>query len=457
MLPEKFKNKAKCLLGKDYDKFISALEDGEAVRGVRVNLCKTSVDALCKKSELGLRPLSYSDNGFILDSDIKIGNTPEHHSGMIYVQDPGAMATLCALDIMPGWWVADLCAAPGGKSSQIAERLTGDGFLLSNEYVPSRAKIIVSNFERLGIKNATVTSLDTSELARMYKNTFDLVLADAPCSGEGMFRKSEEALAEWSEENVLLCSRRQLDILNNSAGMVKTGGYLLYSTCTYSIEENEQVVAEFLASHTDFELTDVKPELKAVTADGITPVGYNNVGFDRCRRFYPHMSPGEGQFLALMKRCAGDSKKPTIVYTERLAPLSKAEQAAISSFFSEALVSPPSGRLVKVGNNPVLITHGCPIPPKSVFMPGILLGEIKGSILRPSHQFFSAFGNDFKLKADLKRGDKRLDAYLAGEEIDTEITDKGWCAVLYEGVPLGGGKISEGRVKNHYPKGLRVK
>ena len=188
---------------------------------------------------------------------------------MFYVQDPGAMATVKALEISKGWRVLDSCAAPGGKASQLATAIGDEGFLLANEYVPKRAKIIVSNFERLGIKNAVVTSLDTAKIKEMFSSYFDLVLCDAPCSGEGMFRKYDEALTEWSEENVMLCATRQTEILNNLAGVVRDGGYLLYSTCTYSKEENEGVVSEFLSAHPEFSLCSVNEKLKVATADGL--------------------------------------------------------------------------------------------------------------------------------------------------------------------------------------------
>ena len=183
MIPERFKEKMRDILGEEYPRFIEALENGEAVRGLRVNLIKTTAKQLVSDGEFALEPLSYVDNGFILREERAMGASPYHHAGSVYMQDPGAMASAAALDINADWWVADLCAAPGGKSSQIAERLGNEGFLLSNEYVPKRAKIIVGNFERLGVKNAIVTSMDTAKIRDMYEGVFDLVVVDAPCSG----------------------------------------------------------------------------------------------------------------------------------------------------------------------------------------------------------------------------------------------------------------------------------
>ncbi len=453
MLPERFLERARQLLGDEYGEFLAALE-GEAVRGVRASRIKTDADTVSRLLGGHITPLSYVDNGYILDAEIKIGQTAEHHAGMIYVQDPGAMSTLAAIDLGGDELVLDACAAPGGKSSQIAERLT-DGSLLSNEYVPKRAKIIVGNFERLGVRNAIVTSLDTAEIAKMYDGVFDLAVVDAPCSGEGMFRKSEEALVEWSEENVRACAERQSEILENIAGVVKGGGRLLYSTCTYSPEENEYVVDAFLRRHPEYHLIRVKREMEEVTRDGLRLSGIAAPNIEYCRRFYPHVTDGEGQFVALMQKDK-DDKTPTILYKDGAKELSKAERAIVESFLREVLCEMPDARLAKYGENIVLISHGVPLPQRSVFMSGVLVGEISGSILKPSHQLFSVYGRDFKNQLHLRQGDPRVSDYLVGREIDAE-GKNGWCAVIYEGAPLGGGKVSGGRLKNHYPKGLRNK
>jgi NOL1/NOP2/fmu family ribosome biogenesis protein len=173
------------------------------------------------------------------------------------------------------------------------------------------------------------------------------------------------------------------------------------------------------------------------------------------RRFYPHISKGEGQFIALMKKDELSPNLPTILYKETVKPLSKDEMRITEKFISDTFSSKPSGRFIKSGEQIVFITHGVPIPQHSVFMSGVLMGEIRKGIFFPHHQLFSAYGSDMKLRIDLLRGDTRVAKYLRGEEIDTELQKNGWCAVCYEGVPIGGGKISSGKVKNHYPKGLR--
>ena len=447
----------KSVLSDGYPEFIEALETHDAVRGLRVNLLKTTPDKLIKDGEFKLEPLNYVDNGFILREERAMGASPYHHAGMVYMQDPGAMASAAALDVEPDWWVADLCAAPGGKSSQIAERLGKNGFILSNEYVPKRAKIIVGNFERLGVRNAIVTSLDTARIRDMYEGAFDLVVVDAPCSGEGMFRKSEDAVEDWSDENVRICAERQKEILKNAHNLVKAGGYLLYSTCTYSPEENEEVVADFLRENDDYKLVKVKDTLEAITVPGIKKYAPDTQNIEYARRFYPHVSDGEGQFLALMQRDKNADIKQRILYKDEAKSLSKQESVMVKSFFKEALIKEPDGRAMKVGENIVLISHGCPIPKNSVFMSGVMIGEIKGSTFFPHHQFFSAYPELFKSRVELTRDDVRTMKYLGGEEIEVDASVKGWCAVLFEGAAIGGGKASSGKVKNHYPKGLRTR
>ena len=454
MLPENFLERMKKILGEGYEAFANALEK-ENVKGIRVNETKISVEDFLDATELSLSEIDYTPCGFIPSSADGIGNTPEHHAGMFYVQDPGAMATVCALDVKRGWRVLDACSAPGGKASQLSSLIGDGGLLIANEYVAKRAKIIVSNFERLGIKNAMILSQDTTKFKQMFANYFDLVLCDAPCSGEGMFRKYDEALSEWSEENVAASAKRQMEILENLAPLVRDGGYLLYSTCTYSTEENEENVSAFLSSHPDYKLVPVKEEVKRVTASGICVGGLSEEEAQMCRRFYPHLSAGEGQFMALMQRATeGDAK---ILYKDESQPLSRAEERIVLDFLKENLITVPEGRLIKQGDFVTLVTHGAPLPHYLVFMAGVMVGEIKKGRFEPHHQLFSAYGRDFKNKENLKRGDGRVFAYLKGEEIEARESGSGYCAILYEDVPVGGGKASGGRIKNHYPKGLRTK
>ncbi len=452
MLPLAFVERMKSLLGEEYPLFAATFMDDD-VRGARVNTIKANPTEFTKNRP-EYKKLPYSADGFILDSSEPVGKTPEHHAGIIYMQDPGAMAPLSAIDVKEGDFVLDLCSAPGGKSGQAAAKIGDTGFILSNEYVAKRAKITVANFERLGIKNAFVTNLDTSEFKKLYNAFFDVVIADVPCSGEGMFRKNSDAITEWSDENVLACAKRQKMILENAAPLVKCGGVIVYSTCTYSEEENEEVIFDFLSKHSDFEIISAKEEIVRVTRDGINRHGTDGEYLNLCRRFYPHVSGGEGQFLAILRR-KNSPNTPTILYKSKEKPLDKNEKKIVDSFLRSTLASEPQARCVRVGDNIVLISHGVPVPPSSVFSAGVLLGELRGSVLIPSHQFFSAYGNQFIRRVELSEDEDRLSRYLRGEEIEYDGDDSGFCAICYLGAAIGGGKIVGKRIKNHYPKGLR--
>ena len=455
MIHESFKARMRDMLGEDYPAFIRALEEDAPVRGARVNRIKAAGSDMPTLEGFSAERIPYVENGYIIEGEGQVGRTAAHHAGLIYMQDPGAMAAIAAVDVEPDLWVADLCAAPGGKSGQIAERLGEGGFLLSNEFVTSRAKILVGNLERLGACRSIVTSMDVGALAELYCGAFDLVVVDAPCSGEGMFRKSEEARVEWTPDSPRLCAERQWNILVEAMKLLKPGGRLLYSTCTWAIEENEEIALRLLDTYPDLSLIPVKEELRAATSDGVVIGGREELKLTR--RCYPHITKGEGQFIALFKKAENASEMSTILYKERVNAPTKEEKSAFESFARDALAAIPKGRLVKVRENLLYVMHDCPLPPHSLFMGGILLGEVRRGILHPSHQLFSALGPYFKTKVELGASGDRVERYLAGEEIDAQGVAPGWCVVTTEGAALGGGKVSSGRLKNHYPKGLRNK
>lgn len=453
MLPQAFKERMMQLLGDEYDAFIATYDDQD-VRGARINTLKINPSDYLDTKRLELEPIPYAHDCYkLISDDVAVGRLPEHHAGIIYMQDPGAMAALGALDIPVGAKVLDLCAAPGGKSGQAAAKIGDTGLLISNEYVPKRAKITVGNLERLGVRNAIVTSLDTKEFKKMYNTFFDVVIADVPCSGEGMFRKNEEAISEWSEDAVAVCRERGCGILDNAATLVKDGGYIIYSTCTYSVEENEGAVYEFLENHPDYELVKTRDELIKHTRGGIS---INNKDMSFARRFYPHVCAGEGQFVAVLKRHCENAKQTTL-YKGQEKPLSKDDERLVRAFLSETLEIIPDIKPCRVGENVVLISHGVPIPPFSVFSAGVLLGELRKGIVSPSHQFFSAYGKYFKRKIELFGNKDLLEKYLSGEEIDVRGCENGYAVITFLGAAVGGVKVSAGRAKNHYPKGLRNK
>ena len=442
----------KKILGDDFNSFIEALSE-PSVRSFRINRIKCDGDFTLPDG-VEVVEIPYCEGGYAVTSGGEgLGNSPEHHSGMIYFQDAGAMAPVTALPkLKEGALVLDLCAAPGGKSGQLAQLIGPTGSLLSNEVIFKRARILISNMERLGITNACVTSIEVSKIAELYPRFFDCVVIDAPCSGEGMFRKGKEALEMWSEENIISSARRQSEILDLGAETVAEGGYLLYSTCTYAPEENEYQIADFLETHPDFYLTECTNEaLISLTTPGIN---LRDAFADTtlCRRNYPHNSVGEGQFFALMKRRSGGRLSPS---RDKSTPTDKFTTNTVLSFLKDNLTEVPEGRLVKEMNVISLVTHKIPIPQYGAYMPGVAIGEvIKGRVV-PHHQLFSAYGHLFKRAHELKSIDEAR-RYMHGEEIRCDEGLSGYVAVRWRGCTLGGGKASGGVIKNHYPKGLRI-
>lgn len=444
MIPEKFKERMKRQLWDEYDEFIAALEDGEAVRALRVNELKCSDEKFETLCRFKTEKIGGIDDAYRFYEE-KIGADPLHHAGAYYVQDPSAMIPVAAAHdiIWPGMKVLDMCAAPGGKTSQIAALLGGEGVLVSNEKVTSRARILQGNVERMGIRNAVVINCNPDAVAKNYRRYFDFVLCDAPCSGEGMFRKYENAADEWSEENVLMCAARQKEILHYASKCVAGGGYLMYSTCTFSEEENEKVVLNFLSEHENFRVVELPEEIKSITSDGIC--------LPKARRFYPHRFPGEGQFLCLMKK-SGDEKREAS-FEGNQKKMKKEDKKVCEDFLLDVLGYVPDG-LAMLRENAV-IADGLSAP-DGTFSCGVMLGEVTKGRIVPHHHFFSAYGGEMRRKVELATDDPRLAAYLRGEGFSADVKN-GWCAVTVSGIAVGGGKAVDGYVKNHYPKGLRLR
>ncbi len=454
MLPELFLLRMERMLGADYPRFLSAISDAPE-RAFRVNTAKVAVADFLAHGYLSAEPIPYFDGGFYTTEE-RPGRLPAHHAGMLYMQDPSAMATLSALPLGPDFRVLDLCASPGGKTTQAAAALTGGGFVAANEFVPSRCKTLVGNVERMGLRNTLVMNSDVFKLEALYPSYFDLVLVDAPCSGEGMLRKYAAAAEEWSEENVRRCAVRQAELLSHAATCVCGGGYLLYSTCTFSVEENEMNVDAFLSAHPDFRLCPVSEGLLAHTADGILFDGCRTPDIALCRRFYPHVSRGEGQFFALMQRVSGDRREAP-AFRDASLPLSKEEKRIVDAFLSDCLEDMRDLRVRRVGERLVILPAGMAVPAERVFSSGVLLGELRKGVLFPHHQFFTAFGAEMRRRLSLSSSDADIGRYLAGEEISSRGLPSGFASVLCDGAALGGGKVVGETLKNHYPKGLRMK
>ena len=415
------------LLGDEYNDFIKSY--GEAPkRGIR---SRSNNDIKKEKLKFGI-------NEYSLLSDEKLGNTPIHHLGGIYLQEPSAMAPVNMVDINPSWNVLDMCASPGGKSGQIAERLT-DGLLVSNEIDKKRCQTLFQNIERMGYNNVIVTNEDPKDLVDNFKGFFDLIILDAPCSGEGMFRKDSEAVSMWNLGNVEACAKRDELLLEYANAMLKKGGIIVYSTCTFSVEEDENQIFKFLNKH-DYSV--IRPN-NEVFKSGVK-------GFiDGAVRFYPHKSVGEGQFMCAIKK---NEETDCSMKKGKYTKLESKELKLVNEFLNDT-VENLSLNLIKKNNIVYHLVSDINLDGLNVLSYGVRIGEIDKRFI-PNHHFFKVFGKYFKNKLELTLDDINVVKYLRGEQLDIELP-KGYGVILIDGLSLGGFKSSDGVLKNLYPKGLR--
>ena len=429
-LPKDFEKDMKDLLNdEEYSAFIKSY-DLPSYKGLRINQLKVE-----KASNLPfkLEPIPWCETGYYYSDPDQPGKHILHEIGLYYIQEPSAMAPVEELDIKEGDYVLDMCAAPGGKSTQIAAKLNGTGILISNEIISSRAKILSSNIERMGIKNAIVLNEEPKNIAKHFQCFFDKILVDAPCSGEGMFRKNPEAISEWSKENVLMCKERQLSILEEAEKALAKTGRIVYSTCTFSKEENEDTISAFLERHSEFHL--VKANYKF--ENGLDKDGLTN-------RIYPHKVKGEGHFFAILER-----KDPSYI-KKPLQNREVKQNPDYTKFIKDTLSVDIKYNLV-FGDNLYLSPY-TKLDGLKVVRPGLHLGELKKNRFEPSHSLALALKiKDFKNIQELN--EEQAEEFIKGLTIDTNIT--GWGATCVSGYPIGWFK-GDGRVgKNHYPKGLR--
>ena len=435
---EIFLNRMKELLGGEYEDFLRYY-NGENFRGLRVNTLKCTADRLAQALDFELKPTPFCPDGFYIPQGVEqLGNHPLHHAGAFYIQEPSATSAVEMLGVEPGDMVLDLCAAPGGKSTQIGAKLKNSGLLWSNEIVKSRANILLSNIERMGIRNAVVSNCHPEQLCERLAGQFDKALVDAPCSGEGMFRKNSAAQTEWSEEHVKSCAERQLHILNSAKHALKPGGVLVYSTCTFSREENEGVIGRFLAENPEFSLEDAH-------------VDFGRPAMEYARRIFP-MDGGEGHFAARLRKSGEPFATAQIVQT-------KAADNSILEFYDSLFNDRPFGERIEIVNNKIIILpeNYNTIKSLPVLRAGVVLGEIVKNRIEPHHcAFMAAKPEDCARFVDFSCGSAEIKAFLHGEEISVPAELKGYTAVCVEGVTVGFGKASGGRLKNKYPKGLRT-
>ncbi|MEG1756031.1 MAG: RsmF rRNA methyltransferase first C-terminal domain-containing protein [Clostridia bacterium] len=435
-LPSEFLKRMQTQIGGDFAAYLDAMNQ-PVRRALRVNTLKISVSDFISLCDFSLEPTGMLPESFFFPDAVAIGRHPLHTTGLCYVQEPSASLPAALLPIIPGMMVLDLCAAPGGKSGQLAAKLGGSGLLIANEPVPARANVLQFNLERLGVTNMVITCCYPEALASALPGFFDAVLVDAPCSGEGMFRRDAAAVAAWSPEHVHACALRQHGILEQANTLLKSGGHLVYSTCTFSPEENDGIIEAFLSAHPDNALLE-------------------------SRQLYPHTCAGEGQFAAILFK--GESVPPSAkqsMFARRSEPhvlgqpLRGPEQSAWLHLLHETCFIPPA-------NPPLLLPDGRivlppqpmpPFPGIRILRAGLLAAELKTGRVEPNHALFLGLpASHFRNVLELS--DSEISAFLAGETVPCNANRSGWCAACFHGYPLGFGKAVSGTLKNHLPKGL---
>lgn len=458
MLPKEFEERMQRLLGEEYPTF-AASYDREKFQALRVNTLKANKEKLAQEAPFTLKQVPWEENGFYYEAQDTPGKHPYHEAGVYYIQEPSAMAPVPFLQVEPGERVLDLCAAPGGKSTQIGVALQGQGLLVSNEIHPARAKILSENIERLGIRNALVTNESPEKLATIFAGYYDKILVDAPCSGEGMFRKNEDARDEWSPENVQLCADRQDGILDCAAKMLRPGGRIVYSTCTFAPAENEGSIRRFLSRHEDFSVVEV--EAKEGFAPGVPTwadgENYKEQSLTRTLRIWPHKVKGEGHYLAVLQ------KEGVLDKAEQEYPLYGLEKGLkekdckeLLEFWQENIKADLKGTLLKFGDQIYLGPEAMPsLKGLKVLRPGLHLGTLKKNRFEPSHALALALQpGEVRKSYDLSSRDGSAQAFIGGQTFSVG-EEKGWHLITVDGYSLGWGKAAGGIMKNHYPKGLR--
>lgn len=481
-LPIEFEKKMKAFLGDEWEEFLYSY-DNNRFQALRFNTLKVGKNKSVEEEIAGImdklcipmdKKVTWANDAYYYDEEKRPGKHPYHEMGLYYIQEPSAMSAAALLAPKPGMRVLDLCAAPGGKSTQLATYLGDSGLLVSNEINTQRSRILSQNIERMGIKNAIVTNEDSFVLASHFPSFFNAIQVDAPCSGEGMFRKLPEAVNEWSPQNVEICAARQKEILDNAATMLKAGGTIVYSTCTFSKEENEDVIEYFLQEHPDFTV-------------------------EKLERFWPHKQDGEGHFVAKLVRSGGflseeenatndrtvtlaedttvkgkisgkkvnrknkrTGKKDTSgISKENMELLKEFLDTTLTVYMAEWIIN---GKLVMFGDQLYRLPDiDVDLKGLKIQRAGLHIGEFKKNRFEPSHSLalalkYSEAKNVVKLTCD----DPQTTGFFNGQSVmlsDGQAAEckKGWALVCVDGYPAGWGKVNGAQVKNHYPKGLRNK
>lgn len=451
--PREFRERMCAMLGDEAGRFFDALSTPDV--GLRVNTLRLSPQRFREISPFELEPLPFPDSGFRVLAGPRPGKHPYHDAGLYYLQDPGAMVVGAVVDPQPGERVLDLAAAPGGKATHLAACMGGEGLLVANDVSPTRARELASNLERCGVRNAVVLAESAERLRERLEAFFDRVLVDAPCSGESMFHKSEAARMDWSPAAVQGCARRQSDLLFVAADLVRPGGRLVYSTCTFSAEENEGVVAAFLRERPDFELAALPPvpAADAGRAEWL-PAGSARPDLSRTMRLWPHRVPGAGHFIAAFRRMDGGSTREP---DEQVASASRAAVELFRSFQRDVLTHRIEDDRLSEWRAELyqLPTHTPELRGLRVIRPGWWLGTPARGRFEPSHALaLGLAGNVAQRTLDLALGLPAVTSFLRGETLSSA-GEPGWVLVTVDGFALGWGKRVGSTIKNHFPKGLR--
>ncbi len=432
-----FLERIKNYIPNEYDQFLDTLSN-PMYQGLRVNIKKINQELFERKFKYLDGKTPFCREGYYIHTNL--GNHPYHICGLYYVQEPSASSAVEALDVQEGDIVLDLCAAPGGKSTQIAAHLQS-GYLISNEIEAKRAQILLSNMERMGIMNFAITNSNSYKLSKQFPSCFTKVLVDAPCSGEGMMKKHSKANEEWSLENVLYCAKRQKEILEDAYTMLQKDGILVYSTCTYAIEENEEVVHAFLKAHPDMELMEIQPQF------GRQGFPYKDLYFSKVRRIFP-MDKGEGHFVCKMRKTQGEKRKLPILKNSKLDKVSH-------TFMHEQLKIEPTNYSVQQDHVYCMNRDFVDFKKVKCIRQGLYCGQLIKNRFEPAHAFYlnADWISNYQKKVEVSFDE--MNAFMHGLEIEKE-GDKGYVALCFEGIPFGFGKCDGKKIKNKIPKGLRL-
>ncbi len=449
-LPEQFLDNMKNLLKEDYEDYIKSLSKPKYM-GIRINNQKISDEDFFNLIGTTLKKIPWSTSGYYIDTKEDFSKSPYYDAGLYYIQEPSAMSVASLLPLDEDDFVLDLCSAPGGKATAIADRLKGTGYLVANDISPSRCKSLIKNIEMMGITNYTVTSDTHKNLEKVFINFFDKVIVDAPCSGEGMFKTDATAKQEWTIDTNEQFMEIQLDILNSAKNMLKKDGIISYSTCTFSVIENEHVIDEFLSENPDFSILPIDNE-KYGFSNGLLENPMNS-DVNKATRIFPHKVDGEGHFLCLLKRNGEhtDLQSQSEKENKTLSEMIKLYRAFEKQYMNISF----DGKFVQHEDSLFLVNDKLiDLKKTRIMRSGFLLGDIKNNKFKPSQNLASALNaTTFKNCVNLKKDDPTVSKYLKGETI-MQLCEDGFVLICIEGFSLGFGISKDNKIKNKVGKSM---